>query len=163
MAKGLGNGLAIGAVMGRAEVVDSISGSLHVSTFGGNHLSTAGARANLEYILANDLQGNANEVGGYLRGRLEKMSGKSPVVREVRGRGLMLGLEMVDADLQPDPEAAARFMEACRERGVLVGKGGMKGNVIRIAPPMTVTREAAATAAQVFEEALSGIRTPERG
>ncbi|CAN5157319.1 aspartate aminotransferase family protein [soil metagenome] len=162
MAKGLGNGLAIGAVMGRAEVVDSISGSLHVSTFGGNHLSTAGARASLEYILANDLQGNANEVGGYLRGRLEEMSEKSVVVREVRGRGLMLGLEMVDADLQPSPGAAARFMEACRERGVLVGKGGMKGNVIRIAPPMTVTREAAATAAGVFEEALSEIRTPER-
>jgi 4-aminobutyrate aminotransferase len=162
MAKGLGNGLAIGAVMGRAEIVDSISGKLHVSTFGGNHISTAGALANLEYILENDLQKNADEVGGYLRGRLEEMAEKSPAVREVRGRGLMLGLEMVDAGQEPDAGAAARFMQACRERGVLVGKGGLKGNVIRIAPPMTVTREAAAEAAEVFEGALAGMQTRER-
>jgi 4-aminobutyrate aminotransferase len=162
MAKGLGNGLAIGAVMGRSEIVDSISGNLHVSTFGGNHVSTAGALANLEYILENNLQKNADEVGGYLRGRLEKMAEKNPAVREVRGRGLMLGLELVDSEMRPDPGAAAHFMEVCRERGVLVGKGGLKGNAIRIAPPMTVTREAAAEAADVFEEALSETSTRER-
>jgi len=162
MAKGLGNGLAIGAVMGRSEVVDSISGKLHVSTFGGNHVSTAGALANLEYILEHDLQKNADEVGGYLRGRLEKMAARHPSVREVRGRGLMLGLELVDADLEPDAGATARFMQSCRERGVLVGKGGLKGNVIRIAPPLTITREAAAEAADAFEEALSEIPAKER-
>jgi 4-aminobutyrate aminotransferase len=64
--------------------------------------------------------------------------------------------------MQPDAEAAARFMEACRERGVHVGKGGMKGNAIRIAPPMTVTREAAEAAGDVFEKALAGLRTRER-
>lgn len=162
MAKGLGNGLAIGAVMGRAEIVDSISGKLHVSTFGGNHVSTAGALANLEYILENGLQKNADEVGGYLRGRLEEMAQRHSAIREVRGRGLMLGLELVDAELQPDAGAAASFMEACRERGVLVGKGGLKGNVIRIAPPLTVTRETAAEAADIFEDALAAIQTQER-
>lgn len=162
MAKGLGNGLAIGAVMGRKEVVDSISGKLHVSTFGGNHVSTAGALANLEYVLEHDLQRNAEEVGGYLRGRLEAMAEEHSLIREVRGRGLMLGLEIVNGELEPDAGAAAGFMEACRERGVLVGKGGLSGNAIRIAPPLTVTREAAAEAAAVFEDALAELGTRER-
>lgn len=155
MAKGLGNGLAIGAVMGRAEILDSISGKLHLATFGGNHVSTAGALANLNYILKNDLQKNADDVGGYLKDRLVKMAKDSPVVGEIRGRGLMLALEMVGPDGGPDPAAAVRFLQACRERGVLVGKGGIGANAIRIAPPLTITREAAETAADAFEEALA--------
>ena len=155
MAKGLGNGLAIGAVMGRSEVVESMSGKLHLATFGGNHVSTAGALANVEYILDNDLQSNADEVGGYLKDRLVEMTKESPIVGEVRGRGLMLALEMVEPDGGPNPQAAVRFLQACRERGVLVGKGGIGANAIRISPPMTVTREAAKEAADAFEEALA--------
>jgi 4-aminobutyrate aminotransferase len=155
MAKGLGNGLAIGAVMGRAEIIDSMSGKLHLATFGGNHLSTAGALANLNYILDNDLQKNADEVGGYLKDRLIDMAKKSPIVGEVRGRGLMLALEMVGPDGSPNPAAAVRFLRACRERGVLVGKGGIGANAIRVSPPLTVTREAAEEAANAFEEALA--------
>jgi len=155
MAKGLGNGLAIGAVMGRAEIIDSMSGKLHLATFGGNHLSTAGALANLNYILDNDLQKNADEVGGYLKDRLVKMAQDSPIVGEVRGRGLMLALEMVGPDGTPNPAAAVRFLQACRERGVLVGKGGIGANAIRVAPPLTITREAAETAADAFVEALA--------
>ncbi|MDP8925486.1 MAG: aspartate aminotransferase family protein [Actinomycetota bacterium] len=162
MAKGLGNGLSIGAVMGRAEIIDSISPNLHISTFGGNHLSTAGALANLEYILKNDLQKNAAEVGGYLKERLQKLAAAQPVVGEVRGRGLMLGMEFVGPSKEPDPQAAVRFMEACRERGVLVGKGGIKANAVRVSPPMTITREAAQEAANVFEEALAEVGTRER-
>ncbi len=159
MAKGLGNGLSIGAVMGRAEIIDSISPNLHVSTFGGNHLSTAGALANLNYILENDLQRNADEVGGYLKDRLVKMAGEHPVVGEVRGRGLMLGMELVGPDREPAPWAAAGFMQVCRERGVLVGKGGINANAVRITPPLTITREAAEEAANVFEEALAEVGT----
>ena len=162
MAKGLGNGLSIGAVMGRAEIVDSISPNLHISTFGGNHLSTAGALANLDYILENDLQSNAEEVGGYLKKRLQNMAEDHPVVGEVRGRGLMLGMELVGPGREPDPQAAVRFLQACRERGVLVGKGGIKANVIRISPPLTVSREAAETVADVFEEVLAEIGTTEK-
>ena len=162
MAKGLGNGLSIGAVMGRAEIIDSISPNLHVSTFGGNHLSTAGALANLNYILENDLQRNADEVGGYLKDRLVKMAGEHPVVGEVRGRGLMLGMELVGPDREPAPRAAAGFMQACRERGVLVGKGGINANAVRITPPLTITREAAEEAANVFEEALAEVGTVEK-
>jgi 4-aminobutyrate aminotransferase len=162
MAKGLGNGLSIGAVMGRAEIIDSISPNLHVSTFGGNHLSSAGALANLNYILENDLQRNADEVGGYLKDRLLKMAEKHPVIGEVRGRGLMLGMEMVGSDGEPDPQAAVGFMQVCRERGVLVGKGGINANAIRVSPPLTVTREAAEEAANIFEEALAEIGTTEK-
>ena len=162
MAKGLGNGLAIGAVMGRAEVIDSISPKLHISTFGGNHVSAAGALANLEYVLKNDLQKNADEVGGYLKDRLAKMAQDSPMVGEVRGRGLMLALEMVGPDGEPNPSAAVRFLQASRERGVLVGKGGINANAIRISPPLTITREAAEEAANVFEEALAEVAAPER-
>lgn len=157
MAKGLGNGLTIGAVMGRAEVIDALSPKLHISTFGGNPISTAGALANLEYILENGLQQNAEEVGSYLKERLLKLAGEHPAVGEVRGRGLMLAIELVGPGGEPDPAAAAAFMEACRERGVLVGKGGLKGNAIRISPPLTVTREAAGEAVRVFEEALSSV------
>src|ERR671910_420718 len=162
MAKGLGNGLSIGAVMGRAEIIDSISPNLHVSTFGGNHFSSAGALANLNYILENDLQKNAAEVGGYLKDRLVKMAEKHPVIGEVRGRGLMLGIELVGPDGEPNPPAAIGFMQACRERGVLVGKGGINANSIRISPPMIVTREAAEEAAAILEEALAEAATREK-
>ena len=162
MAKGLGNGLSIGAVMGPAEIIDSISPNLHVSTFGGNPISTAGALANIEYVLEHDLQKNADEVGSYLKGRLLKMSEGNPLVGEVRGRGLMLGVELVGPDGEPAPQAAVRFMEACRERGVLVGKGGIKANAIRISPPLTITHEIAKEAADVFEEALAEIGSRER-
>src|ERR687885_336493 len=162
MAKGLGNGLSIGAVIGRAEIIDSLSPKQHVSTFGGNHLSTAGALANLNYVLEHDLQKNADEVGGYLKDRLIKMAEDHPVVGEVRGRGLMLGIELVGPDGEPNPQAAIGFMQACKERGVLVGKGGINANAVRISPPLTVTREAAQEAANVFEEALAAVGTGER-
>ena len=162
MAKGLGNGLSIGAVMGRAEIIDSLSPKQHVSTFGGNHLSTAGALANLNYVLEHDLQKNADEVGGYLKDRLIKMAEDHPVIGEVRGRGLMLGIELVGPDGEPNPSAAIGFMQACRERGVLVGKGGINANAVRISPPLTITREAAEEAANVFEDALAAVGTRER-
>ena len=164
MAKGLGNGLAIGAVVGRAEVVESVAPNLHLSTFGGNPISTAGALANLNYILDNDLQTNAHEVGTYLKDRLLKMAEDHKVVAEVRGRGLMLALELAGEDLAPDPVAAVRFLEACRARGLLVGKGGLKANTIRISPPLIITREAADEAADIMEEALAevGAAAPEK-
>ena len=162
MAKGLGNGLAIGAVVGRAEVVESVRPNLHLSTFGGNPISTAGALANLNYILDNDLQGNAHEVGTHLKDRLLKMAEDHAVIGEVRGRGLMLALELTREDLTPDPAAANRFLEACRARGLLVGKGGLKANTIRISPPLIITREAADEAADIMEEALAEVGAAER-
>jgi 4-aminobutyrate aminotransferase len=90
------------------------------------------------------------------------MAEDSPMVGEVRGRGLLLALEMVGPDGEPNPSAAVRFLQASRERGVLVGKGGINANAIRISPPLTITREAAEEAANVFEEALAEVAAPER-
>ena len=157
MAKGIGNGLAIGGVVGRAEVVESLSPHLHLSTFGGNPVSTTGALANLNYILENDLQSNADEVGSRLKERLVKMAENNAMVAEVRGRGLMLAIELVGEGLTPDPQAANGVLEACRARGLLVGKGGLKANTIRISPPLTITREAADEAADILEEALAEV------
>ena len=156
-AKGLGNGLAIGGVVGRSELIDSVRAN-SISTFGGNPLSSAGALANLDYILSHDLQGNALKVGRHLLGQLQARAGAFDVVGEIRGKGLMIGVELVEpGTLTPNPKAAQLVLEACRRGGVLIGKGGLYNNVLRIAPPMSVTLEEATTAIEVLTEALSEV------
>jgi 4-aminobutyrate aminotransferase len=153
-AKGLGNGLAIGGVVGRPELVDSVRAN-SISTFGGNPLSSAGALANLNYILSHDLQNNALKVGNYLRDQLQARAGAFGVVGEIRGRGLMIGVELVEPrSLTPNLLAAQSVLEACRRGGVLIGKGGLHNNVLRIAPPMSVTMDEATTFLEVLTEAL---------
>jgi 4-aminobutyrate aminotransferase len=142
-AKGLGNGLTLAGVVARAEVMDTLPAN-SISTFGGNPLSCAGALANLRYLLANDLQGNAAKVGSHLLRELTERTAGLPGVAEVRGKGLMAGVELVEqGTLTPAPGAAAVVLERTRERGVLIGKGGLHGNVLRIAPPLTLTLEEA--------------------
>jgi 4-aminobutyrate aminotransferase len=142
-AKGVGNGLTIGGVVARREIMDSIVDATSISTFGGNPLSTAGALANLDYLIRNDLQTNCLKVGEHLMTRLHELAEKHPIIGEVRGKGLLLGVELVNADRSPNKEAAAMLMEETRERGLLIGKGGLYGNVIRFAPPMSLTMEEA--------------------
>jgi 4-aminobutyrate aminotransferase len=155
-AKGLGNGLAVGGVVGRPDLVDSVQAS-SISTFGGNPLASAGALANLNYILSNDLQGNALRVGNHLLGQLKARTEGFAVVGEVRGKGLMVGVELVQpGTLAPNPSAAQFVLEECRRGGVLIGKGGLHNNVLRIAPPMSVTIDEANDAIAVLTEALSG-------
>jgi len=159
-AKGLGNGLAIGGLVARADVMDSLPAN-SISTFGGNPLSCAGALANLDYLLDNDLQSNALRVGTYLLERLRPVE-RLDLVAEVRGRGLMIGIEMVRADgYTPHAAAAAAVLERCRERGLLIGKGGLYGNCLRIAPPLTVTLEEAEEAANIIEGVLNDVVTLE--
>jgi 4-aminobutyrate aminotransferase len=142
-AKGLGNGLTLAGVVARAEVMDTLPAN-SISTFGGNPLSSAGALANLRYLLANDLQGNAAKVGGHLLRELADRTAELPGVAEVRGKGLMAGVELVvPGSLTPAPGTAAAVLERTKERGVLIGKGGLHGNVLRIAPPLTLTGEEA--------------------
>ncbi len=153
-AKGLGNGLAIGGVAGRAEIIDAVDAN-SISTFGGNPLATAGALANLEYLLSHDLQANALARGGQLLDRLEPIAGKLAAVGEVRGRGLMVAIELVaPGSNEPDAEAAAAALEGCRRRGVLVGKGGVYGNVLRIAPPLSVSAVEVDEAANAIIDSL---------
>ena len=157
-AKGLGNGLAIGGVVARRELMDCFNAN-SISTFGGNPVATAGASAALEYLLSHDLQANAARLGDRLLSGLRSIADDFAVVGDVRGKGLMIGLEFVEpgADRQPSPRAAARVLEECRAGGLLVGKGGLYGNVIRLAPPMTLTEDEADEALDVLGTAIATV------
>jgi 4-aminobutyrate aminotransferase len=143
-AKGVGNGLSMGGVIARPEVLDCLSAN-SISTFGGSPLTSAGALANLRYLLEHDLQGNAARRGPTLLGGLRAVD--SPIVGDVRGKGLMIGVELVRPGAgspgEPAPDLANAVLEACKRRGLLVGKGGLHGNVLRIAPPLSLTADEA--------------------
>jgi len=141
-AKGLGNGLAMAGVVARAEIMDCLQAN-SISTFGGNPLATAGALANLAYVLEHDLQTNAHKVGSQLKNGIHHLADDVPEIVDVRGKGLMIGVEFAGGDGTPDPELTARVMEAAKAEGLLIGKGGRYGNTLRIAPPLTVTEEEA--------------------
>ncbi len=153
-AKGLGNGMAIAGVAGRPELIDSIH-AVSVSTFGGNPLAAAGALANLEYLLANDLQSNARSRGAELRTRLEVAAERHPGISEIRGKGLMVGVELNRADGAPDAGAAGAILEASKSHGLLIGKGGLHGDALRIAPPLTVTPDEIADGADRLDAAFA--------
>jgi 4-aminobutyrate aminotransferase len=159
MAKGLGNGMSMGAVVGRTEMVDSLKAN-SISTFGGNPIASSYALANLDHIEEHELQHNAKRVGKFLYDGLVDLEHRYDVVGEVRGKGLMLGVEMVTDGESKNPSAdgAAQVMEECRERGLLVGKGGLYGNVLRIAPPLVITEEDAARALEVFGEVFGAVQ-----
>lgn len=143
MAKSLGNGAPIAAVVTRKEIAETMRQKLHVNTFGGNPVSTAAALGVLEVIQEDGLQRNAREVGGYFKKRLLQLHEKHTLIGDVRGMGLMLGVEMVkDRETkEPAREETARLHEALRECNVLVGKGGLFGNVLRIKPPLCITQD----------------------
>ena len=133
-AKGVGNGLALAGVVARAEVMDTIQAT-SFSTFGGNPLSTAGGLATLQAVLDEDMQGNALRMGQRIVDRLGPVASATPWIAELRGKGLMLALETIQGEgIDPDAGRAATLLEACKERGLLIGKGGLYGNVLRIAP-----------------------------
>ncbi|MFI7275456.1 aspartate aminotransferase family protein [Streptomyces sp. NPDC049879] len=159
-AKGLGNGMSIGGVVGRAEVVDCLAAN-SISTFGGSPVTMVAGLANLRHLLEHDLPGNARRVGGPLIERLRAFGSDVDFVREVRGRGLMIGIELVVPGTdRPWPEAASLVLEAAREEGLLIGKGGGPGGgVLRIAPPLSLTEEEAAKGAGMLEKALLRARS----
>jgi 4-aminobutyrate aminotransferase len=157
-AKSLGNGHPIGATMARAEVADSFKG-MTISTFGGNPVTMAAAKAVVDVIAEDRLLDNAAAVGGHFRSRLEGLQEKHAAIGEVRGMGLMQGIELVKdrATREPAPEAAGAVMEAAKDRGLIVGKGGLYGNVLRISPPLVVSREDADKAADVLDDAFAAV------
>jgi 4-aminobutyrate aminotransferase len=154
-AKGLGNGLSIGGVVARAGLMDAVAAN-SISTFGGNPLSARAALAVLDYLREHDLQANARAVGARLRAGLEALAARHPAVGDVRGKGLMLAVELVTpGGKTPDAAAAARVQEAARQGGLLVGKGGLYGNVLRIAPPLVLTEAEADEGLEVLAAALA--------
>ncbi|GGT03354.1 aminotransferase [Streptomyces kurssanovii] len=157
-AKGIGNGMSVGGVVARAEIMNCLDAN-SISTFGGSPVTMAAGVANLSYLLEHDLQGNARRVGGLLIERLRGIAASVPAVREVRGRGLMIGIELVRPGTdEADPQAAATVLEAAREGGLLIGKGGGHStSVLRIAPPLSLTVAEAEEGALVLERALRSL------
>ncbi len=142
-AKGVGNGLALAGVIAKPEIMDFLPGS-SISTFGGSPLATAAGLANLRYLTDNQLQSNAAHIGKYMMSRLRKELRGSTIVAEVRGKGLMIGIEIVESGgLVPSPSGADEVLEEAKSMGLLIGKGGVEGNVLRIAPPLSITQDEA--------------------
>ena len=154
-AKGIANGMAIGGVIARGEIMDSFKAN-SISTFGGNPIATAAAVANIDYLIEHDLQTNSLKMGNHLKNGLIAVSDEQPVIGEVRGKGLMIGVELVKPGTRdPSPEAASKVMEAAKEGGLLLGKGGMHGNCLRIAPPLTLTEQEAEEGLAIMGEAIA--------
>jgi len=157
-AKGLGNGIAIGGLVCRPDMMDSFRAN-SISTFGGNPIATTAAKAALDYLLDHDLQHNAAERGAQLTAGLRTAADRCDVVGDVRGMGLMIGIELVEpGGGDPSARAAGMLMEETRSRGLLIGKGGLYGNVIRLAPPMTVTSAEVDEALAILTDALAAVQ-----
>jgi 4-aminobutyrate aminotransferase-like enzyme len=159
MAKGIANGLPLGVTIATPEIASSLK-ALTISTFGGNPVSCAAANATIKVIEEEKLPNNAEAMGGLLRAGLEEIQRRFPrSVGDVRGKGLMLGVELVAdetaGDRTPDKALTNRVFEEAKRRGLLIGKGGLEGNVFRIAPALTVTRSDIAEAVDILQEAFA--------
>jgi len=155
-AKGIANGLPLGLTVTSSEIAGSFQG-LQISTFGGNAVACVGARATIEVIEEDRLMDNAQQVGAYFRERLLELQDKHPLIGEVRGMGLMQGVELVKdrGSKEPASQEMAQLMEETRRRGLLMGKGGLYGNVIRFSPPLNISRADVDEAVRILDEALA--------
>jgi len=153
-AKGIANGAPLGATVARTEIADSFTG-LTISTFGGNPVSMAAALATIEVMEEENLATNAHEVGKYLREGLEDLQKKYPSIGDVRGMGLMQACEFVKENKVPNPELVVKLFEEMKKEGVLIGKGGLYGNVVRISPPLTVTKSEVEDFIKAMDSSLS--------
>jgi 4-aminobutyrate aminotransferase-like enzyme len=140
-AKGLGNGAPIGLTIARPEIADSIRGA-SISTFGGNPIATTAAKAVIDFIEEHNLSINAAEVGAYFREKLLELQVKHPIIGDVRGMGLLQAIELVEDPMSKTPAVAQTLavMEAARENGIILGKGGLYGNILRFSPPLNISK-----------------------
>lgn len=158
-AKGMANGVPSGATIANPEVADAFKG-MTISTFGGNPVTAVAARATIEVIEEENLRENAHQVGSYFRRKLEELQQKYPLIGDVRGMGLMQALELVKdrKTKEPAPEHTAQLMEYCRANGLLIGKGGLYGNVIRLSPPLNISSVDVDQAIDVLGRSFSELR-----
>ena len=137
MAKGAANGAPVGITIAAPEVADALKGS-HLSTFGGNPVTVTAVLATIDVIEKRNLVKNAEKMGYYLRERLEELKERFPAIGDVRGLGLIQGIEVVKEKKEPAQDLVLEIFERTKEEGLLIGRGGLYGNVIRITPPLTV-------------------------
>ncbi|MCK4578086.1 MAG: aspartate aminotransferase family protein [Candidatus Marinimicrobia bacterium] len=161
MAKGIANGLPLGAVITTTAIADSLTKN-SISTFGGNPVCCAAAKATIEVIERDNLADNAEAMGTILRDGLNRLQGKYPkTIGDVRGMGLMQAIELVQdetaGDRTPNPAAADQLMEATRERGLLLGRGGLYGNAMRIAPALNIARDEVEEALKIMDESFAAM------
>jgi 4-aminobutyrate aminotransferase-like enzyme len=156
MAKGIGNGAPLGAMTTTADISKNMANKIHFNTFGGNPVSMTQGLATLEVIDEEGIQENADKMGSYIKQGLEAMQDKHTIIGDVRGLGLMLGLELVvDRKTKtPGSAQAASVMERCRDLGLIIGKGGLFGNTLRIKPPMCISKDDADFILAVLDQAL---------
>ena len=153
-AKGMGNGSPIGCTIATPEVADAIQG-LSFSTFGGNPVTMATTLATVEYMEAHDVPTNSAAQGARMREKLEEYAAEFAIIGEVRGMGLMQAIEFVEpGTIDPDAARTAAFVDTCKDKGLLLGKGGLYGNVVRIAPHLNVSAEDVDTAMEIMGKAL---------
>ena len=156
-AKGLGNGFAIGGVVARGDLLDGIRG-MGISTFGGNPIATAAGNATLDYVLSHDLQRNAAVTGRIIIDGLRENTKNTGIVGAVRGKGLMFAVDLVDpVTSKPSPPLAGKMLEATRERGLLIGKGGLFGHTLRMAPPLTLSEAEAKEGLTILTDAMRAV------
>lgn len=157
MAKGMGNGVPLAAVTTRREIAEAFTKRLHFNTYGGNPVSMAAGLAVLEVIEEDGLQENARVVGGRLIDGLRELQKRHDIVGDVRGMGLMVGVELVKdrTTKEPATKQTAIVLESARKMGVLIGKGGLYGSVLRIKPPMCITKEDIDYGLEVLDRAFA--------
>ena len=158
-AKGMANGAPIGATITTNELAASFQG-LTISTFGGNPVTSVAAKATIEFIEEEKLLENSHTVGAYFRGKLEELQEKYPIIGDVRGKGLMIGLELVKdrQTKEPAPEATNQLLERTRDHGLLIGKGGLYGNVIRLSPMLNIGKADVDEAVRILDQSLGEVR-----
>jgi alanine-glyoxylate transaminase/(R)-3-amino-2-methylpropionate-pyruvate transaminase len=159
MAKGIGNGVPLGAVVTTPKIAAVMAQKVHFNTFGGNPVVSAIGKAVLEVIEREKTQENCLKLGNYILAGLEKLKTKHKIIGDVRGKGLLLGIEFVKdrATKEPNKEGCAQAVENARELGLLLGKGGLWGQTIRFAPPMNITQADADFLLAVLDEAIGAV------
>jgi 4-aminobutyrate aminotransferase len=157
-AKGVGNGITLAGVVARADIMDSIK-VLNFSTFGGNPLSAAAGIATLRVVQRDGLQHNARQMGERFATAMRPVADAIPWIAEMRGRGLMWAFEVCQpGTTEPDKVRTAEFHEACKRHHLLVGKGGLYGNVVRLAPMLNVTESELDEGIAALRSAIADVR-----
>jgi alanine-glyoxylate transaminase/(R)-3-amino-2-methylpropionate-pyruvate transaminase len=159
LAKGIGNGCALAAVVTTPKIAQSLTSRIHFNTFGGNPVACAQGRAVLEVIDREGLQANSLRIGNRLKAGLARLAERHTLIGDIRGLGLMLGIELVKDRTTKEParEACAAVFEASKDLGLLIGKGGLWGNTLRIKPPMIYSEADADLMLAILDEALGSV------